>query len=185
MVDGAQAVGGTDVNVRSIGCHAYATSGHKWLMGPKGTGLLYIAKEAGDSILPMQLEDARSYYSESSGVGNLPGVVGLGVAIQMLIEQGVSLVERHNIDLRNRTYDGVKQLGVGRIVSPPAGPLATALLTLELPAQFESVALMRTLREKHRIEVKPVPKRWLNGLRFSPHVFNTDEDVQAYHCPSD
>ena len=46
VVDGAQAVGAIRVNVRELGCHAYATSGHKWLLGPKGTGLLYIAKDA-------------------------------------------------------------------------------------------------------------------------------------------
>jgi selenocysteine lyase/cysteine desulfurase len=42
VVDGAQAVGGIAVNVKSLGCHVYATSGHKWLLAPKGTGLLYL-----------------------------------------------------------------------------------------------------------------------------------------------
>lgn len=40
IVDGAQAAGAIAVDVKALGCHAYATSGHKWLMGPKGTGLL-------------------------------------------------------------------------------------------------------------------------------------------------
>src|SRR4029079_2413333 len=38
VVDGAQAVGGIDVDVKKLGCHAYVATGHKWLMGPKGTG---------------------------------------------------------------------------------------------------------------------------------------------------
>ncbi|MDQ3820281.1 MAG: aminotransferase class V-fold PLP-dependent enzyme, partial [Acidobacteriota bacterium] len=46
VVDGAQAVGGIDVDVRKLGCHAYVGTGHKWLMGPKGTGFLYINKDA-------------------------------------------------------------------------------------------------------------------------------------------
>ena len=177
VVDGAQAVGGIEVNVKSLGCHAYATSGHKWLMAPKGTGLLYIGNDASESIQPMQLEDGRAYYSESSGVGNLPGAVGLGVAIQTLLDTGLSTVERHNLALRNLTYDGLKQLGVGRVVSPPPGPVATPLLTLELPAHADAGVLMRTLRDKHRVQVKLVPKRWLNGIRLSPHVFNTNDDV--------
>jgi len=45
IVDGAQAAGAIEVNVKTLGCHAYATSGHKWLMGPKGTGLLYLSKK--------------------------------------------------------------------------------------------------------------------------------------------
>ena len=44
-VDGAQAVGAVRVTVRELGCHAYAASGHKWLLGPKGTGLLFLAKD--------------------------------------------------------------------------------------------------------------------------------------------
>ena len=52
VVDGAQAVGAIRVNVRDLGCRAYATSGHKWLMGPKGTGLLFIAKDAQPVIRP-------------------------------------------------------------------------------------------------------------------------------------
>ena len=38
VVDGAQAVGGIAVDVKALGCHAYATSGHKWLLAPKGQG---------------------------------------------------------------------------------------------------------------------------------------------------
>ena len=46
VVDGAQAVGAIRVNVREFGRDAYATSGHKRRTGPKGTGLLFIAKDA-------------------------------------------------------------------------------------------------------------------------------------------
>ena len=52
FVDGAQAPGMLPVDVRDIGCHAYATSGHKWLLGPKGTGLLYVRRDALNTIDP-------------------------------------------------------------------------------------------------------------------------------------
>jgi selenocysteine lyase/cysteine desulfurase len=116
VVDGAQAAGAIGVNVKELGCHAYATSGHKWLMGPKGTGLLYLSSDASEMIQPMQLEDKRAYYSESSGVGNLPGAVGLGVAIDALMGIGPANVERHNVGLRNQIYNGLRELGVGRVV---------------------------------------------------------------------
>jgi selenocysteine lyase/cysteine desulfurase len=179
VVDGAQAVGGIEVNVKSLGCHAYVTSGHKWLMAPKGTGLLYLASETSEALQPIQLEDGRAYYSESSGVGNLPGAVGLGVALESLVATGIKAVEAHNVELRNRIHRGLQALPVGRVVSPAPGPLATPLITFELPASMESQALMRTLRDKHRIQVKVVPKQWLNGIRLSPHVFNTADEVDA------
>ncbi len=179
VVDGAQAVGGIAVNVRNLGCHAYATSGHKWLMGPKGTGLLYLALEAKDAIQPIQFEDSRLYYNESSGVGNLPGAVGLGVAIDSLTATGIETVETHNLALRNWIYAGLRALRIGRVVSPAPGPLATPLVTFELPNGTDSQALMKTLRDKHHVQVKVVPKRWLNGIRLSPHIFNTPDDVMT------
>ena len=50
IVDGAQALGAVAVDVKALGCHAYATCGHKWLLGPKGTGVLYLSKDAGNAI---------------------------------------------------------------------------------------------------------------------------------------
>lgn len=177
VVDGAQAVGGIEVDVKALGCHGYATSGHKWLMGPKGTGLLYISEDANPVIQPIQLEEKRAYYSESSGVGNIPGAIGLGVAIDALDRIGLAEVERHNVELRNHIYDELGALKVGRVVSPAPGPLATPLVTFELPSPVDARTLGLTLRDKYHIQVKIVPKSWLNGIRLSPHVFNTGSDV--------
>ena len=179
VVDGAQAVGGIHVDVKSLGCHVYATSGHKWLMGPKGTGLLYLSSEVQSLVKPIQLHDTKAFYSESSGVGNLPGAVGLGVAIESLRATGAAEVERHNVALRNRIYDGLKQIRAVTVVSPAPGPLATPLVSFALPGQIDSVQFRDTLRQKHHIEVKVVPKRWLNGIRLSPHIFNTEKEVDA------
>ena len=56
IVDGAQSAGAMPVDVKAMGCHAYAASGHKWLMGPKGTGLLYLDPEMAELLdaLPLQ-----------------------------------------------------------------------------------------------------------------------------------
>ncbi len=177
VVDGAQAVGGIEVDVKELGCHAYATSGHKWLMGPKGTGLLYISSDADQAIQPIQLAGGHSYYSESSGVGNIPGAVGLGVAIDSLSAIGLAAVERYNVGLRNNIYTRLQELGIGRVVSPEPGPLATPLVTFELPRQVDAAKVARALRDKHHVQVKLVPKEWLNGIRLSPHVFNTEDEV--------
>lgn len=53
FVDGAQAFGMVPVDVRAIGCDAYAASGHKWLSGPKGTGYLYLSEESLEKISPV------------------------------------------------------------------------------------------------------------------------------------
>ncbi|HEY4452320.1 MAG TPA: aminotransferase class V-fold PLP-dependent enzyme [Solirubrobacteraceae bacterium] len=43
LLDGAQGVGAVEVDVRALGCDAYAGAGQKWLCGPDGTGMLYLA----------------------------------------------------------------------------------------------------------------------------------------------
>ncbi|HUP88968.1 MAG TPA: aminotransferase class V-fold PLP-dependent enzyme [Longimicrobiales bacterium] len=48
IVDGSQAIGQIDVDVTYLGCHAYLASGHKWLAGPHGTGLLYLRDDIVD-----------------------------------------------------------------------------------------------------------------------------------------
>ena len=181
VVDGAQAVGGIEVNVKALGCHAYATSGHKWLMGPKGTGLVYLSRDLGALVEPIQLHGGRTYYSESSGVGNLPGVVGLGVAIDSLIgaRGGMAGIESQNVALRNRIYSGLLHVPKVQVVSVAPSQGATPLITFRLPPNIDSQVLTRTLRDKHRVVVKMVPKEWLNGIRLSPHTFNTETEVDT------
>ena len=53
LFDGAQASGAFPVNVREIGCDFYASNGHKWLCGPKGTGFFYGMKEKLQSLIPL------------------------------------------------------------------------------------------------------------------------------------
>src|ERR1044071_3861769 len=110
IVDGAQAAGAIEVNVKKLGCHAYATSGHKWLMVPKGTGLLYLSKEAQDIIRPIQFEESYNTYNDGNGVVNLACILGLGKAIGYLESVGINKVEAHDLALRNRLYDRLKDI---------------------------------------------------------------------------
>ena len=179
VVDGAQAAGGVAVDVKALGCHAYATSGHKWLLGPKGTGLLYLSEELGRAIDPIALQSGRAAYSESSGVTNIPGVIGLGAAIAYHLDPGIAAIESHNLALRNRLYQALKNVPRIRVVSSPPGPLASPMLSYVLPDSIDALSLHNAFRERHNVVVKVVPKNWFNGHRISTHLFNTDNDVDA------
>ena len=133
IVDGAQAVGNIEVDVKSIGCDAYAAPGHKWLMAPKGTGFLYISKDAFSKIQPVEWTDQKTYVAGSAGIGSLPLVVGLGAAIEAAQKRGIAASESQNIRLRNRAHEGLKKIAKVRVLSAPPGPLATALIAFRLP----------------------------------------------------
>lgn len=179
VVDGAQAAGGVEVNVKALGCHAYATSGHKWLMAPKGTGLLYLSAELGKTIDPIALESGRAAYSDSSGVCSIPSVLGLGAAVDYLTTAGVARTEKHNLALRDRLFVALADVPKLRVLSAAPGPLTSPLLSFSLPAGIESGELHQRLRKNHNIEVKVVPGNWFNGNRISTHLFNTEQDVDA------
>jgi selenocysteine lyase/cysteine desulfurase len=178
VVDGAQAAGHIDVDVKALGCDAYATSGHKWLMGPKGTGLLYVSREA-KGIEPVEWEDGRRFVAPSTGMGSLPLAVGFGAAIEEVLQRRMADVERRNLALRHRAYTGLTAITGLEVVSPPPGPLATAIVAARLPADLDSRQVRDTLRQRHGIVIKMIEKRWFNGIRLSPHVFNTERDVAA------
>lgn len=179
VVDGAQAVGAMPVDVKALGCHAYATSGHKWLMGPKGTGLLYVSREASEAIQPIQWQDAHRYGAESAGVGPQPLVIGLGAAIERMENIGMTAVERHDLALRNRAYEQLTQIRKLRVVSSPPGLSATAIVTCVLPDNIDSMTLRDALLAKHGIIVKMSEKRHFNGFRLSPHILNSEAHVDA------
>ncbi len=178
VVDGAQAVGAMRVNLRALGCHAYATSGHKWLMGPKGTGLLFIAKDAQGGIRPMAFEESYSTYSNGNGVVNLPGLLGLGAAIQYLKRAGMAQVEAHNLQLRNILAERLGAMDGLTLVGPPAGDLASPLLTALLAERFDRTTFSRQLLERYQVAIRATHAEFgFNGIRFSLHEFNTLKDV--------
>ena len=179
VVDGAQAIGHVPVDVRALGCDAYAACGHKWLLGPKGTGLLYISKAAEDRIQPVQREDGRRFVAHSTGIGSLPLIAGLGVAIEAAQAVGMANVEGRIKALRARAYAGMQAIPKLTMASAPSAALGTGLVAARVPDALPSDVLRDRLRDRHRVIVKMVEKQWFNGIRLSPHIFNTEADVDA------
>lgn len=179
VVDGAQALGAGPIDMKALGCHVYAASGHKWLLGPPGTGLLYLSEELGTAVDPVALQAGRASYSASSGVSSIPSILGMGAAFDYQSAIGLREIESHNLALRHRLHEALHDVPKVSVVSAPAGPLASALLTFRLPPEHESGAFQRRMRERHHIELKVVPKNWFNGIRVSTHLFNSEQDVDA------
>lgn len=177
IVDGAQAAGAIKVNVKELGCHAYATSGHKWLMGPKGTGLLYLSKDVQDIIRPMQFEESYNTYNDGNGVVNLACILGLGKAIEYLESVGITKIEEHNLFLRKKLYERLSHMPGLTIVSPSAGPLASPMLACLLPGTIERTSFVKMLFDKYKLSIRATHKQWFNGIRFSLHIFNTEKEV--------
>ena len=172
VVDGAQASGHVPIDVVAMGCDAYAASGHKWLLGPKGTGFLYVRKDPARRIWPVAWEDGVRVMNEGTGGVPLPQVIGLGAAIEDYQRRGPAQEFARNVALRNRLWSMLGELEGVVPLGPPPGPQATALLGFRLPDGVDAAQLRSTLLSKHRINIRAVDVKQWNGLRASLHVYN-------------
>ena len=179
VVDGAQAVGGVAVNVKQLACDVYATSGHKWLLAPKGTGLLYVNATLGGRLELITLQLGHAAYTGATGVTNIPGVIGLGAALDYANTRGIAAIESHNLSLRARLDTALASVPKLEIVSAREPTLASPLLSYRLPDSVKALDLYQRLADKRHVIVKVVPTNWFNGQRISTHLFNTEADVDA------
>jgi selenocysteine lyase/cysteine desulfurase len=179
IVDGAQSAGAMPVDVAAIGCHAYSASGHKWLMGPKGTGLLYLCPELGDQLDALPLSAGRRANSDSTGIGNIAGMHGLGAAIDYVQAIGLTAIEAHNLALRRELYDALAELPGIAIPLARDGPTISANLSFTLPEGLDHHAVRRNLLLRYKIYLRVVELAGFIGLRASLHCYNRSEDVAA------
>ena len=105
-VDGAQSLGMFPFQVSSLGCDSYATSGHKWMCGPTGTGILFVRRDRLDAVqptdvgsygnaawrVPAELEFVDSARRFECGTRDAATVVGLAEAVKLLDSIGLDRI---------------------------------------------------------------------------------------------
>lgn len=129
LIDGAQAAGHMPVDLKALDCDFYATAGHKGLLGPQGTGVLYIKEpEALDSAsvgggtvsdvngLSYKLEPSPACFE--AGTPNIPGIIGLGRAVEYVANIGVEAIEKHEAKLAQDTAKKLSELGHVEVYGP-------------------------------------------------------------------
>ena len=191
FLDGAQTAGMLSFNLHDLGCDAYATSGHKWMLGPKETGFLYVRKDMLD-VLQAKFIGA---YSDNGfdlvkatlafhptaqryeyGTVNAPLRVGLGAAIKFLQRIGMEQVWRRDQALSTRLFNGLREIPHVRLISPANENERSALVTFKhekLP--YPEV---QTHLDTYKLRTRGVSEGGVNGLRISTHIYNSYEEVE-------
>ncbi len=190
FVDGAQTAGMFPFNLHEIGCDAYATSGHKWLLGPKETGLLYVRKAMLDQI------DAKfiGAYSDGGfdflkgtfafnpaaqryeyGTVSTPLRVGLGAAIRFLQRIGMQNVWTRDRMLSSRLYNGLREIPRVQVLSPAEDSMRSAMITFAHP-EIPHLKMQEHLNT-FNLRTRSVSEGGLAALRISTHVYNTPGEI--------
>jgi selenocysteine lyase/cysteine desulfurase len=133
VADGAQVPGMLDVNVRDLGVDAYASSSHKWMLAPKGTGLLYIRGEASSQIRAMSASTGdgirHGVYMAGGGTRNTPLMVAHGDTMDFHDIIGRQRVEGRVLQLNRYLRDRLQPLPTLIPVTPEDPELASAMVS--------------------------------------------------------
>ena len=193
MFDGAQSVGQFPLDLRSVGCDFYSFNGHKWLLGPAGTGALFVSKEALVELLPDRVgagspqahtsgEDGHLTYGPTAqrfefGTRCHPLWQAWPEALVFLGRVGLDRIEGRGRELSRRLREGLRAVKGVSLVGPDAAAspeMATALVACRLEGMGGEV-FQETLARRFRVLTRPV--RELEATRFSCAFFNTEAEI--------
>lgn len=181
LVDGAQTFGQVPFTIGELGCDFFATSLHKWLMGPHGTGLLYVKKDHLADLWPLmpaspaRHDDIRKF--EDIGTAPLGQTLALGEALTFHETLGGATKAARLAYLRDYWLDALLPHDRLRLQTNPAP--AGALATLDV-AGIDPVALRDYLWNRHRIRVRPIRHDAVTGIRISPSLYTTLPELDRF-----
>lgn len=186
-IDGAQAVGAVTVDVRAWKCDFLACGGHKWLLGPTGSGFLYLARERIEELHVPVVGWASSRYPGEHGrtltfcpgarrfEAGLPdpaAITALGHSVDLLAGAGWEVVHGAVAENARRLRHGLRDLGYAVLGEETAEP--SGIVTLAFGDPEEASRLGGLLRER-RVEVTVRGSE----LRLAAHGVTRVEEVDA------
>ena len=198
LVDASQSAGAFDINVEEMCIDMLAFPGHKSLMGPQGTGALYISpaidlkplKQGGTGsrselltmpdIMPDRFE---------SGTLNVPGIAGLGAGAEFILETGIKNIEEKESALTGQLADGLSEIEGVKVFAPGEGFKRGGAVSITMDGmepQDAGLIMDQAFDIAVRAGLHCAPDAHTalgtietgGTIRISPGYFNTEEDIE-------
>jgi cysteine desulfurase / selenocysteine lyase len=188
IVDGVQGIGGLDIDVSTLPVDFVAAGAQKYLLGPMGIGVVYIGERLFEQLRPVSVgtdsvvkddeyfeydltlkPNARRFEDASP---NLPGILGLGAALNLLVRAGLTRVEAHILRLAQLLRDELPRRGY-QLVAPG-----------KKPAEFSGIVSFRHPRtvpdevNARLRDARVILSRRGDFLRASVHYYNSEDDIE-------
>lgn len=196
IVDAAQTAGLLDIDVTEMNIDLLAIPGHKGLMGPPGTGILYVGERIrlknwreGGTGSNSAVEQQPDIFPEKyeSGTLNFAGIAGLGAGVNFIHHTGLAKILGHELALANRFLEGARRIPGIKIFGPPDGASRVPVVSFKLQDK-DSIAVGGALDQWYNIACRaglhcaPDAHRTLGTLnsmlvRCSFSYFNQPEEV--------
>ena len=196
IVDAAQTAGSQSIDVQALGIDVLCFTGHKALLGPQGTGGLYV--RPGLSIQPLvvggsgvhsfdEQHPAQMPTALEAGTLNVPGLAGLCAGVEWILAQGVETLCAKETALAALFYKNIRDLPNVKIYGDPEMALHAPIISLNIGDE-DSARIADILWEDYSICVRagahcaPLMHKALGTVeqgvvRFSFSHFNTEAEV--------
>lgn len=197
FLDGAHPTGMIALNISDIGCDFYAGCCHKWLLGPKGTGFLYVAANSRKWVKPLYggagvdtgwdlLSNPQVYkdYSENGhryyyGTQNESLYVGIIKAIDFQNEIGRPLIEKRVKYLANYLQQNLLSMGKKIQMLTPIENISKAA-QISFKISDKDISKLQKECAQKNIITRFVPENDINCLRVSTHIYNSINEIDSF-----
>ena len=181
IVDGAHGLGHFPFDLTELGVDLYATSLHKWVHAPTGTGVVVIRGEARDRIWPLlaadEALDGRAARYEQLGTHPVAPFLAVGPALDLLEAVGLERKAARLRALRDRWLDALLEDPRVTLLAPRERTVGIATVAVE---SWSPGQLHRLLWGGHRIRTSPVDTPEVRGVRVSPGLHTTTAELDRF-----
>lgn len=174
LVDGAQSAGVYNIDVEKMNIDMLAFPGHKGLLGPQGTGGLYIREgievtetfQGGTGSISHSLEQPQAMPDKfESGTPNGPGIIGLGAGVKYILELGIDNIRKKEEEITKHFIEEAKKIEGIRLYGPLEIGKHAPVVALNIK-DADSSEVSYILDEEYDISVRP-------GLHCAPLAHKT------------
>ncbi len=183
IVDGAHAFAHFPFTLADLDCDYYGTSLHKWLFAPHGTGFLYVRRSKIAKVWPLMPAEKRqdADIRKFEEIGTHPAANHNAIAEALVFHHGIG-GERKAARLRYLRDRFLKRLAASprvRVHTSFDPAMSCGIGNLQVEG-VDSVALAKHLFDAHRIIVVPIKHAEFEGLRVTPCVYTTIDEVDRF-----
>jgi len=187
VVDAIQSLGVVPINAEDEGVDILASGAYKWLLGPFGTSILYIRRGLYEKLeppfvgfrstgKPFELEPTKLTYAKTArkfeySTSNYAAMTGLAEAIKYLRRIGRKRVYNYVLKITENLMQSLSNLREVRIITPREEERRAGIVTI----RFEEADYMEVAKKLGERGIIVSPR--FESVRFSPHIYNTEEDV--------
>jgi isopenicillin-N epimerase len=181
MLDGAQTFGSLDVNLRDIDPDFYSGSAHKWPCGARECGVLFINARVHERIHPSSYSAypgavGISRRMEAFGQRDEATMIAFAEALAFQTKVGRQAIEQRSKALAQQLLAGLRKFDDFKVFTSDVPERAGAVVTFA-PGSLDMRKTVAALYENDKIAVTTGGGAGRNGIRVSPHFYNTAEEI--------